>query len=118
MRLFCISVITILSQSGMISTAHTQPFPTKPIRMIIGFTAGGEVDVIGRMIAHDGYTLFFNTVSHAATPALYPKATFDTLRDFAGVSQVTSLPNVLIIAPSAGIRNVRDLIALINRNPA
>lgn len=28
----------------------------------------------------DGYTLFFNSISHAATPALYPNATFDTLR--------------------------------------
>lgn len=129
--------------------AQAQPFPNKPIRMIIGFTAGSEVDVIGRMIAHemaekwgqrvvvdnrpgagstvagaivaaanaDGYTLFFNSVSHAATPALYPKASFDTLRDFAGVSQATSLPNVLIIAPSAGIKSVKDLIALVKQKP-
>lgn len=124
-------------------------FPNKPIRMIVGFTAGSEVDVIGRMIAQemgekwgqrvvvdnrpgagstvagaivtaanpDGYTLFFNSVSHAATPALYPKAPFDTLKDFAGVSQATSLPNVLIIAPSAGIRSVKDLIAVVKQKP-
>lgn len=129
------------------SIAHAQPYPTKPIRMIVGFTAGSEVDVIGRMIAHemgeksgqrvvvdnrpgagstvagaivaaanaDGYTLFFNSVSHAATPALYPNATFDTLRDFAGVSQATSLPNVLIIAPSAGVKSVKELIALVKQ---
>ncbi len=129
------------------STSSGQAFPTKPIRMIIGFTAGSEVDVIGRMLAHemsekwsqrvvvdnrpgagstvagaivaaanaDGYTLFFNSVSHAATPALYPKAPFDTLRDFAGVSQATSLPNVLIIAPSAGIKSVKDLIAVVKQ---
>lgn len=127
--------------------AQAQSFPTKPIRMIVGFTAGSEVDVIGRMIAHemseksgqrvvidnrpgagstvagaivtsanpDGYTLFFNSVSHAATPALYPNATFDTLRDFAGISQATSLPNVLIIAPSAGIKSVKELIAMVKQ---
>jgi tripartite-type tricarboxylate transporter receptor subunit TctC len=129
------------------AVAHAQPFPTKPIRMIIGFTAGSEVDVIGRMLAHemsekwgqrvvvdnrpgagstvagaivaaanaDGYTLFFNSVSHAATPALYPKATFDTLRDFAGVSQATSLPNVLIIAPASGVKTTKELIALVKQ---
>jgi tripartite-type tricarboxylate transporter receptor subunit TctC len=129
------------------AAVNAQPFPSKPFRMIVGFTAGSEVDVIGRMIAHemaekwgqrvvvdnrpgagstvagaivtaanpDGYTLFFNSVSHAATPALYPKATFDTLRDFAGISQAISLPNVLIIAPSAGVRNVKDLIALVKQ---
>ena len=137
------------------ATAHAQPastgsgqtFPTKPLRFIVGFTAGSEIDVIGRMLAHemtekwgqrvvvdnrpgagstvagaivaasnaDGYTLFFNSVSHAATPALYPNATFDTLRDFAGVSQATSLPNVLIIAPASGVRTTKDLIALVKQ---
>jgi tripartite-type tricarboxylate transporter receptor subunit TctC len=129
------------------STGSGQPYPTKPIRLIIGFTAGSEVDVIGRMLAHemaekwgqrvvvdnrpgagstvagaivaaanaDGYTLFFNSVSHAATPALYPNASFDTLRDFAGVSQATSLPNVLIIAPASGIKTTRELIAMVKQ---
>jgi tripartite-type tricarboxylate transporter receptor subunit TctC len=139
---------TLLLASLAIS-AQAQQFPTKPIRFIVGFTAGSEVDVIGRMIAHemgekwgqrvvvdnrpgagstvagaivasanaDGYTLFFNSVSHAATPVLYPKAPFDTLRDFAGVTQATSLPNVLIIAPSAGVRSMKDLIALVKQKP-
>jgi tripartite-type tricarboxylate transporter receptor subunit TctC len=48
---------------------------------------------------------------------LYPKAPFDTLRDFAGVTQATSLPNVLIIAPSAGVRSMKDLIALVKQKP-
>ncbi len=141
--------IVALTLLGIACAAQAQPFPTKPIRMIVGFTAGSEVDVIGRMIAHemgekwgqrvvvdnrpgagstvagaivtaanpDGYTLFFNSVSHAATPALYPKAPFDTLRDFAGISQATSLPNVLIIAPSTGIRSVKDLIAVVKQKP-
>ena len=141
-----IAAATLLATTTL---AQAQQFPTKPIRFIVGFTAGSEVDVIGRMIAHemgekwgqrvvvdnrpgagstvagaivasanaDGYTLFFNSVSHAATPALYPEAPFDTLRDFAGVTQATSLPNVLIIAPSAGVRSMKDLIALVKQKP-
>lgn len=143
---------TVIAAATLLATttlAQAQQFPTKPIRLIVGFTAGSEVDVIGRMIAHemgekwgqrvvvdnrpgagstvagaivasanaDGYTLFFNSVSHAATPALYPEAPFDTLRDFAGVTQATSLPNVLIIAPSAGVRSMKDLIALVKQKP-
>lgn len=141
--------LAILLLASLAMSTQAQPFPTKPIRFIVGFTAGSEVDVIGRMIAHemgekwgqrvvvdnrpgagstvagaivasanaDGYTLFFNSVSHAATPVLYPKAPFDTLRDFAGVTQATSLPNVLIIAPSAGVRSMKDLIALVKQKP-
>lgn len=140
-------IATSLSLFALAFTAQAQQFPNKPIRMLVGFTAGSEVDVIGRMIAHemtekwgqrvvidnrpgagstvagaivtaanaDGYTLFFNSVSHAATPALYPNAPFDTLRDFAGISQATSLPNVLIIAPSAGIKSMKELIALVKQ---
>ena len=146
------NVLGLLSACFVMHHAHAQTaaaFPTKPMRFIVGFTAGSEVDVIGRMIAHemgekwgqrvvvdnrpgagstvagaivaaanaDGYTLFFNSVSHAATPALYPKAPFDTLRDFAGVTLATSLPNVLIIAPSAGVRSMKDLIALAKQKP-
>ena len=136
--------IAVLSLLTVAVTAQAQLFPSKPVRMLVGFTAGSEVDVIGRMIAHemtekwgqrvvidnrpgagstvagaivasanpDGYTLFFNSVSHAATPALYPNATFDTLRDFTAISQATSLPNVLMVAPSTGIKTVKELIAL------
>src|SRR5690242_1026480 len=42
-----------LSIIGTISASHAQPFPNKPVRFIVGFTAGSEVDVIGRMIAHE-----------------------------------------------------------------
>ena len=126
-----------------------QHFPAKPIRMIIGYTPGSEIDVIGRMVAYemsehwgqkvvvdnrpgagstvaaaiaavaspDGYTLFFNSVSHAATPGLYSKLPFDTLRDFAGVSQVTSAPNVLVVAPAQGIKSLKELIVFVKQRP-
>jgi tripartite-type tricarboxylate transporter receptor subunit TctC len=126
-----------------------QHFPAKPLRMIVGYTPGSEIDVIGRMVAHemsehwgqkvvvdnrpgagstvaaaiaavaspDGYTLFFNSVSHAATPGLYSKLPFDTLRDFAGVSQVTSAPNVLVVAPGQGIKSLKELIAYVKQRP-
>lgn len=35
------------------SIAHAQNYPTKPVRMLIGFTAGGPTDVIGRVLAQD-----------------------------------------------------------------
>ena len=126
-----------------------QHFPAKPIRMIIGYTPGSEIDVIGRMVAYemsehwgqkvvvdnrpgagstvaaaiaavaspDGYTLFFNSVSHAATPGLYSKLPFDTLRDFSGVSQVTSAPNVLVVAPAQGIKSLKELIVFVKQRP-
>lgn len=128
---------------------QAQSYPAKPIRVLIGFSAGSEIDTIGRLVcqklaeslgqqlvvetrtgaggslaagqvasaAPDGYTLLINSVSHAAIQALYPKLPFDTVRDFAGISQLTSAPNVLVVAPSQGIRTANELIAAAKQKP-
>ena len=130
-------------------TAHAQPYPAKPVRVLIGFSAGSELDVVGRLVSlkmseglgqqfvvenrtgaggtlaaaqvasaeADGYTLLVNSVSHAGVQALYPKLPYDTVRDFAGVSQLTSAPNVLVVAPSAGIKTAAELVALSRQKP-
>lgn len=43
-------------------TAQAQAYPTKPIRMLIGFSAGGPTDVIGRVVAQDMATTLGQTV--------------------------------------------------------
>jgi tripartite-type tricarboxylate transporter receptor subunit TctC len=65
----------------------------------------------------DGYSLLFNSMAHAVTPAVYAKLPYDTLRDFAAVSQVAGVPNVLVVAPSQGIRSIKELIALARQKP-
>jgi tripartite-type tricarboxylate transporter receptor subunit TctC len=78
--------------------------------------AGGTVGgAIAATATPDGYTLLFNSVSHAASQALYPKLPYDTLRDFAGVSQATSAPNVVLVAPSTGIKSVKELLAAVRQ---
>jgi len=144
MRFASQGVLPALVLFSAVCAAQPQQFPTKPIRMIVGFTPGSEIDVVARLVnqeisdnwgqrvvvdnrsgaggtvagaiaagaAPDGYTLFFNSVSHTASQALYSKLPYDTLRDFAGVSQATSAPNVLVVAPTQGIRSVKELLAL------
>ena len=129
--------------------ALAQPYPAKPIRVLIGFSPGSEIDTIGRLLvqkmgeglgqplivenrlgaggtvaaaavasaAPDGYTLLINSVSHAGVQALYPKLPFDTIKDFAPVSQLTSAPNVLLVAPSSGIKSVKELVAMAKEKP-
>ena len=59
----------------------------------------------------DGYTLLATASAHTNIPSLYPNATFDTIRDFAGVVPFGSLPQVLVVSPSRGFNNLRDLVA-------
>jgi tripartite-type tricarboxylate transporter receptor subunit TctC len=65
----------------------------------------------------DGYTLLVHSAGHVANAAIYPSLPYDTLRDFAGVTPLASLPNVLVVAPSKGFRSVHDLVARAKANP-
>ncbi|WP_425257644.1 tripartite tricarboxylate transporter substrate binding protein [Rubrivivax sp. RP6-9] len=59
----------------------------------------------------DGFTFLVHSSGHVVNPALYPKLPYDTLKDLTGVTPLASLPNVLVVAPTAGIKDVADLVA-------
>lgn len=65
----------------------------------------------------DGYTIFMHSMAHAITPAIYSKLPFDPLRDLAGISQVSGVPNVLVVPPAHGVRSVKELITLARQKP-
>jgi tripartite-type tricarboxylate transporter receptor subunit TctC len=64
----------------------------------------------------DGYTLLVHSAGHLVNPALYPNLSYDTLKDFAGVTALASLPNVLVTAPGR-FKDVRDLVEQAKANP-
>lgn len=66
----------------------------------------------------DGYTIGSGTVSsHAINVTLYPKLPYDADKDFAPVTMLATLPNMLIVHPSLGVSNVQELIAFLKANP-
>ena len=68
--------------------------------------------------APDGYTILMGAVStHAINPALYTKMPYDAVRDFAPVTLVTSVPNVLVLHPSVPAASVKELVALAKAKP-
>jgi tripartite-type tricarboxylate transporter receptor subunit TctC len=67
--------------------------------------------------APDGYTLLVHSAGHVANPAIYTNLPYDTLKDFAGVTPLASLPNVLIVSPSKGWKTVQDLVQAAKANP-
>jgi tripartite-type tricarboxylate transporter receptor subunit TctC len=85
--------------------------------------AGGNVgaDLVAKSPA-DGYNLLMGTVgTHGINQSLYPKMPFDPIKDFAPITLVAGVPNVLVMNPAkaeaAGIRNVADLIKYARANP-
>ena len=130
------------------SASYAQ-FPSKPIRIVVGFTPGGPTDIVARLVGQkltdklgqqvivdvrpgaggniaaehvakspaDGYTLLLPAFAHAVNPSLFAKLPFDTVKDFAPISLLSSAANVLAVHPSVQARTVADLIALAKARP-
>ena len=81
--------------------------------------AGGNIgaDNVAKSVP-DGYSILMGAVStHAINPNLYAKMPYDALRDFAPITLVTTVPNVLVVHPSVPAKNVRELITLAKGRP-
>jgi tripartite-type tricarboxylate transporter receptor subunit TctC len=64
----------------------------------------------------DGYTLLVHSAGHLVNPWIYKGLSYDTLKDFAGITPMASLPNVLVTAPSH-FADVKDLVAKVKAKP-
>lgn len=82
---------------------------------------GGAAGMIGTEAVaraeHDGYTVLFTLSSHTINPAVYKKLSFDTAKDFAPVSLVASLPQILVANPNFSANNLADLIKTAKAKP-
>src|SRR3954469_15271380 len=68
--------------------------------------------------ASDGYMLLFGGVSNIAIfPSLYKKLPYDPVKDFAPISLVAAVPNVLVVNPNLPVKNVSELVAWAKANP-
>jgi tripartite-type tricarboxylate transporter receptor subunit TctC len=131
------------------SAARAQDYPTRPIRVIVGFGAGSGADITARVVgarmseilgqpivvenktgagssigadyvahaSNDGYTLFLATISQPINAAVTPHLNFDFAKDFSPIVLVSTIPNLLVVNPSLGVKTVQELIALGKAKP-
>jgi len=79
-----------------------------------GSTTGTEF--VARSPA-DGHTLLMTSASFTFNPGLYPKLRYDSLKDFAPVSQVVRVPHVVLVLPSLPVKNLQDLVRIAKAKP-
>ena len=128
---------------------EAQPWPSKPIHVIVPLVPGGNQDIMARAVAEqvskglgqqlvvenrpgqsaiigtqavkaalaDGYTLLSVSVTFARVPAVVKAAGYDPAGDFAGVSLICRIPQVLVVNPAVAARSVQELIALAKAKP-
>ncbi len=80
--------------------------------------AGGTIGTAAVAKADpDGYTLLTTSSAHTIAPALYPALSYDTAKDFEAVGAIGSVPNVLIVAPSRGLKTIQEFVAAAKEKP-
>ncbi len=79
--------------------------------------AGMIGDEVVAKAAPDGSTLLLGAFAHAVNPLIQPKMPFKTPDDFAPVSLLTSVPELLVITPAHPAKTVADLVALAKAQP-
>ena len=145
-------LLVLLAAYGAVhsSFAGAQPiYPSRPVRMLVGFAAGGTTDIIARLLAPalsefferqfyvenrpgatgniatelaaksppDGGTLLVVAAAFSSNISLYSGAAYDPLRDFAPITRVAAVHNVLVVHPSIPAKSVNELITLARRYP-
>ena len=80
--------------------------------------AGGNVGAeVAARAAPDGYTIVLCAPSLAISPSLYSKLNYDPVKDFAPISLVATVPNVLITHPSVPAQTLQEFIAHVRGKP-
>jgi len=61
----------------------------------------------------DGTTLLMGSVStHAVAPSIYAKLPYDPARDFTALTQVATIPNVMVVRPEVRVNNLEEFVEL------
>jgi tripartite-type tricarboxylate transporter receptor subunit TctC len=150
-----LSVLSVVSAASlgmacMAGPAIAQDFPSRPVRLVIGFPPGGPADFFARTLAEplskqwgqpvlvdnragangliaaefvlrspaDGHALYLSSAGALVIQQhLQLKMPFETLVDFAPVSHVVSVPELLVAHPALPAASVKELVALARRRP-
>ncbi len=88
--------------------------------VIVENKPGATSNIASEMAARsaaDGYTLLLGTIANATNMTAYKNPGYDTLRDFAPITQTMSAPSVLALHVSVQAKSLRELIALAKQQP-
>lgn len=127
-----------------------QDYPSRAVRIIVPFSAGGATDLVARQVAHkleeawaqpvvvdnrsgaggnigayavaraepDGYTLLLGSMGPLVINQFLQKdLPFNPRKDFAPITSLVDVENVLVVSNSLPVNNVKELIAYAKANP-
>ena len=150
LRVAALGAWSVCSALLVSSPVVAQTFPTKAVKVIVPYTAGGPTDLMARAVAKemaqitgqpfvvenrpgaggtigttavsrspaDGYTLVVNgALAHVLNPILMPKTAGYVADDLVSIGMFATSPMVLVVAPTLGVKSVKELIAMAKADP-
>lgn len=134
---------------ALAAPAQAARYPSRPVTLVVPFSAGGSVDAVARMLAAqlgrrldaqfvvenvpgaggvistqrvaraapDGYTLLFTTPNHTINPAITPRLSFDTEKDFAPIGLVAQIPELLVASGNQPFDDFKGFVDFARKNP-
>ena len=109
------------STTDIIARAITDKMSQSMGQQLVVEIRGGASGTIGQAAVAqaqpDGYTIMIHSSSHTVSPHTFAKLSFDTEKDFAGITPISSTPNVLVISPSKNIKSLGELLSAARAKP-
>ena len=131
---------------GAPAPALAQNFPNQRVTIVVPFGAGSVTDILARIVADeasrrwnqqvvvenrpglagtagaakatpDGHTLLLTSNGHTVAGLVTKNPPFDPVKDFAGITRVSSVPLYLIINPDVPAKNLKELIDVAKAKP-
>jgi tripartite-type tricarboxylate transporter receptor subunit TctC len=144
---FWLGVVALVAATfGAPAPTWAQNFPTQRVTIVVPFGAGSVTDIMARILADeaskrwgqqvlvenrpglagtvgvakaaaDGYTLMLTSNGHTVAGLVNKNLPFDPVKDFSGITRVSSAPLYLIINPEVPAKNLKELIDLAKAKP-
>ena len=132
------------------TSALAQTWPSRPLRFVVPFAAGGTTDILARLVAQylsetigqqvivenkpgaggniaadfiakiepDGYNFLVGTPgTHGINSFVFKSMAYDPLKDFAPVTIIARVPNLMSVTPSLPVKSVAEFVAYAKSKP-
>ena len=139
-------VAALLAAAFVPAPAAAQSYPTQRVTIVVPFGAGSVTDIMARILGDelarkwnqqvivenrpglagtaavakavpDGYTLMLTSNGHTVAALVSKNLTFDPIKDFVGITRVSTSPLSLILNPDVPAKDLKELIAYAKANP-